>query len=176
MTNYLMPISLSSDLYPSHTTSAQWVQSRIDYAQECCGDIYNFLKALQAYLTYRPSKTIGDISCLYLYVDDINTSEKIGRIDPDTLSEMIGVRIMAMRSHNLTEISPEIGMCTSLEYLALDNNKLTTLPEEMRLLSRLRTLSLLGNNFSPSEKSRISDMVPAGCCIYFDNSYTPYSL
>ena len=67
----------------------------------------------------------------------------------------------------LTEIPPEVGNLSKLEVLDLFRNKLTTLPHQISKLKHLKKLILGENNFSESERSRISKLLP-NCEIQFE--------
>lgn len=68
--------------------------------------------------------------------------------------------IVDLSSNQLTELPPEIGQLTSVQFLYLRDNQLKILPPEIGQLSRLETLVLQGNQLTelPPEIGRLQNL------------------
>ena len=56
------------------------------------------------------------------------------------------VDVLHLNENQLTSLPEEIGLMTGLKELYLDDNQLTSLPEEIGLMTGLKTLYLIGTS------------------------------
>ena len=71
-----------------------------------------------------------------------------------------------LRDNQLTSIPEQLGLLTKLTYLNLNYNQLTSIPEQIQTLTNLTELELGENNISDEEQSKLQSLLP-NCWIIF---------
>ncbi|OHT01919.1 Endonuclease/Exonuclease/phosphatase family protein [Tritrichomonas foetus] len=75
----------------------------------------------------------------------------------ETFNRLTHIKCLDMHGISLTNIPPEIGLCTELEYLDVSDNCLESLPPELSQCSKLQTLIYSGNSLP--YKSQIQALI-----------------
>jgi len=80
---------------------------------------------------------------------------------PKEISNWKNLETLNSTSNQLISIPKEIGDCSKLISINLYNNQLTSLPPEIaKLKDNLKSLVLMGNNFSQEEKDKVKNWLP----------------
>ena len=64
---------------------------------------------------------------------------------PPELGQCTALQTLYLDNNQLMSLPPELGQCAALQQLYLENNRLTTLPPELRQITRLKEIFLHGN-------------------------------
>jgi Leucine-rich repeat (LRR) protein len=83
-------------------------------------------------------KEADQITALNLYKCGLNKF-------PEELLKLTSLKYLALRRNSISTLTKQIGFMTNLEYLDLRINKLQKLPDSIGLLSNLKTLNLSSN-------------------------------
>ncbi|MBC8173751.1 MAG: leucine-rich repeat domain-containing protein [Chitinophagales bacterium] len=87
---------------------------------------------------------------------------------PPEIGELSNLEVLQISwGRGIRFLPAEIGGLKNLEYLGLTRNQLTTLPEQIKYLTKLKRLDLRENNFSVEERQRIKKLLP-NCKIIFE--------
>lgn len=88
---------------------------------------------------------------------------------PREMGKLKNLKELYLRKNKLSRLPEAIGNMEALEVLDLSFNQLTTLPTGVAALkNHLKTLVLVGNDFSKSEQSRIQKVLLPNTTIYFE--------
>ena len=83
---------------------------------------------------------------------------------------MTGLEMLWLNENQLTSLPEEIGLMTGLKMLSLFNNQLTSLPEEIVALTGLTFLNLRNNPLvkpqSPAIEAWIAGLKARGCSVF----------
>lgn len=108
----------------------------------------------------QPEKARSGITKVIIGDENLTTVPSVIRLFPrlqqlylsgnhiQSLPQLSRLAVINLDNNNLTKLTPDIGMLTSLRELYLGFNQLTTLPVEMSNLTNLRILDLQSNSFS----------------------------
>ncbi|MEM6281281.1 MAG: leucine-rich repeat domain-containing protein [Chloroflexota bacterium] len=67
---------------------------------------------------------------------------------PPEIGQLTALQYLALSVNQLTELPPQVSQLSALQLLALNDNQLSTLPPEIGQLTNLHTLHLSGNQLS----------------------------
>jgi len=82
------------------------------------------------------------------------------------------VTLLELVDNQLTEIPPEIGKLTNLNWLALSNNQLTKLPSEIENLTKLEGLYLGNNQFTDADLEQLKSLKSLEYLVLEDTNVT----
>lgn len=82
----------------------------------------------------------------------------------------LNVEYLNLESNNLTRLPQQIGLLSNLEYLDLSNNYLMDFPEEIYKLKKLHTLNLENSGINANQIVEFKKRMP-GCKIIFDTQF-----
>lgn len=95
----------------------------------------------------------SDIACA------LNLS-KTASLDLSQISKLTKLDDLNLSNDNLTQISDQILELKSLIILNLSNNKISQIPDGIANLKNLQILNLSGNPLSPSEQTKVKNLLP----------------
>uniref|UniRef100_A0A3Q3QB74 Disease resistance R13L4/SHOC-2-like LRR domain-containing protein n=1 Tax=Monopterus albus TaxID=43700 RepID=A0A3Q3QB74_MONAL len=92
-------------------------------------------------------KRVPSCVCRLLHLEKLYVCENRLRTLPDSISELQGLRTLALDFNKIEDVPVAVCQLTNLTRLYLGNNRLMTLPPELRNLRSLRSLWMENNYF-----------------------------
>lgn len=106
-------------------------------------------------------KTMNELFALGKGITNLNLIRcGISRLS-ESIATLSSLKLLDLRSNNLTSLCPEIARCTQLEVLKLSDNHLQSLPCELSQISSLVELHIYGNplTFIPDSSNRVDGIL-----------------
>lgn len=96
----------------------------------------------------------------YFHILSVEKLKEILKLDEYTLKMLIDEELLYLDDMNLTSLPEEIGVLTNLKILILENNKLTSIPKEIAYLTNLTDLILNDNQLVniPKEIGKLTNL------------------